>query len=264
MNVGGSTDKLVQLLQHEVDINLVQEHRLTVDMLPGVVKRLSKLGWHGVWSPADITGEHAHARSGGVAVLVPRHVLISQGCEQATARCIRATIPLTRTKSVHVFSVYAYDAGYANRDVLNGTLFSDIQATLAMTGRIPWAVGGDFNCEPNDGLPGWHSGGTIVDCGKPTHRLGGNLGWFLIAPGWRRKLSCGMANAQVQEIVGDHVAVGMRLRTAADLELGIITKKPTKIVSLLPRQTSPCPRNLHQAKLLMNSGWTGLLELKSG
>ena len=46
-------------------------------------------------------------------------------------------------------------------------------------GRVPWIIGGDWNQDPEKVTNIWEIGGEIARTGTATHKLGGELDWFL-------------------------------------------------------------------------------------
>ena len=102
-NVGGSRDAIDWLCSLQADILLLQEHKMDNHQIASQAKRCFNKGWHGVWTPAAQQGERHLSRSGGLAVLVPKHILITQGSEQYTHRYMRATAPLDQEPTLARF-----------------------------------------------------------------------------------------------------------------------------------------------------------------
>ena len=60
----------------------------------------------------------------GVAILVPLHLIITQGIDPSSHRHVHAFIQWTRARVMRLFSVYAYDASYETWAELNAGPFS--------------------------------------------------------------------------------------------------------------------------------------------
>ena len=114
-------------------------------------------------------------RSGGVAILVPLHLIITQGIDPPTHRHVHAFTQWTRARVMHLFCIYAYDISYETRAELNAGVFQQVQTELALLGRVPWVVGGDFNQGPKDIIPGWARRAVVAAPAQPTHDYGGTL-----------------------------------------------------------------------------------------
>ena len=99
VNLSGSIDALFDIIDEGPDVVVVQEHKALVSQLPSIIRRVAASGWHRVWGAAHQAVGHASSRSGGVAVIVPRRVLISGGVEGSSHRFVRATIPFLEPKS---------------------------------------------------------------------------------------------------------------------------------------------------------------------
>lgn len=69
VNVGGSREALFLAMEIDIDIFLVQEHRIAGPGLPGVQATALGKGGDGVWYPV---AAHGSGRSGGTAVLTRR------------------------------------------------------------------------------------------------------------------------------------------------------------------------------------------------
>ena len=52
--------------------------------------------------------------------MAPARILIIQRVEASSHRYLRATIPWTRAKLLHVFNVYSYAVSYEEREALGG------------------------------------------------------------------------------------------------------------------------------------------------
>ena len=89
---------------------------------------------------------------------------------------------MDQEKSSQLFNVYAHDISYPNRDDLNARIYEEVQERIARMGRIPWIVGGDFNQEPHDLLPGWSRHSHVFAPHVPTHTFGRVLDWFMVSP----------------------------------------------------------------------------------
>jgi len=84
-NVNGSREAIDWLCcNSEADVLLIQEHKLNTNDVPAAYKKALFNGWRGVWTPAKTTSQHKLSRSGGLATLVRRHVLITQTPETNT------------------------------------------------------------------------------------------------------------------------------------------------------------------------------------
>ena len=122
------------------------------------------------------------ARSGGVAIIVPSHILITQGVDVPSHRHLHAYIQWSRTRLLHLFNVYAFDVSYPDRLEQNAAIYQRIQTELAQLGRVPWILGGDFNQGPTEDLPGWSRPARVAAPLQPTHDFGRTLDWFLHSP----------------------------------------------------------------------------------
>ena len=60
-----------------------------------------------------------------------------------------------------------------------------IQERLAVLGRVPWLIGGDWNVQPTDAPNILNRGGSQVHIQGPTHKLGENHDWYIVGPGLR-------------------------------------------------------------------------------
>ena len=130
-------------------------------------------------------------------------------------RATLAAVTWTRRTYLHVGSIYCAHVGHPAREEENQRLSSDLQSHLAAIGRVPWIFGGDWNMDPSVFHLGWAKGGTITHTDSPTHRLGGNLDWYLHSH-WLR---VGRAIGQV--IAGtDHTGVTVSLRADQHDTLG--------------------------------------------
>ena len=100
------------ILAKEPDVIMVQEHKLLGHQIPGIMTRLLKMGWHGIWHPVHKTGDHVASKSGGVAILVRTHVLIVKSPMESYHRLLHAIIPWSKKRSLHVLNVHLYDTSY--------------------------------------------------------------------------------------------------------------------------------------------------------
>ncbi len=62
-NVGGSREALAWALEQEVEVLLIQEHRMLGQVLQGAMSQARWKGWAGVWEPAQTSGRQS--RIGG-------------------------------------------------------------------------------------------------------------------------------------------------------------------------------------------------------
>ena len=115
-------------------------------------------------------------------MLVPKHILITQGSEAHTHRHLRATIPWTRNQLLHGFNVYVRGVSYHDRDNLNGAIFDQVQQALTTLGRVPWLLGADFSQEPKEALLSWRKRATRAAPEVPTHFHGRTLDRFMLSP----------------------------------------------------------------------------------
>lgn len=76
LNVGGSREALILVMETDVDLLLFQEHRIAGPHLPGIQGLAMGKGWYGVWGAATSNG---NGRSCGMAVLARRPVQIMRG-----------------------------------------------------------------------------------------------------------------------------------------------------------------------------------------
>ena len=132
---------------------MIQEHKMDEKQILSLSKACLAKGWRGVWTPAATTGDHHLSRSGGLAILVPSWLLLTQGKEAMTHRYLRASIPWTRRKQIHLFNLYAFDIGQDDRETQNGALYDYTQSILAQLGPVPWVLAADFNQQPGEPLP---------------------------------------------------------------------------------------------------------------
>ena len=100
INTGGSREALEWALEQDVQILMIQEHRLLEGPLASAqVKAISK-GWQGVWQAAMSTGKHG--RSGGVSTLVRQPILMIKGDGDYNHRWRRVMLQWTgKTKNTH-------------------------------------------------------------------------------------------------------------------------------------------------------------------
>ena len=94
---------------------MIQEHKLDQGAIHSAANACYAAGWHGIWEAAESSGTHHLGRSGGVAILAPRHVIITQGPEQRGRKSIHGMIQWTRRKMLHLFNIHAYDTSYPDR-----------------------------------------------------------------------------------------------------------------------------------------------------
>ena len=81
---------------------------------------------------------------------------------------MRATVPWTRTRAVHLFCVYGFDVGRDDAHELNLELVGEIQEERARIGRVPTVIGGDWNCEPSTLNALWDGNIRIMSTGRAT------------------------------------------------------------------------------------------------
>ena len=91
----------------------------------------------------------------------------------------------------------------------------DIQEYLAVLGRVPWIIGGDWNLQPEDLRHHCFKGGNPVHTNGPTQKHGSNLDWYLTSKEVNLKEAIGQAVAGT-----DHVAVITTLGGAQSQTLG--------------------------------------------
>ena len=140
------------------------------------------------WSPgeAGMVSGSQHSKppkggySGGVAIIVPKGLPIFRGPSEYSHRWIRASVPWTRTKSLQVFCVYGADKGHISALKENRILFKQISAELHALGRVPFALGGDWNNSPMDLLALWPDAPWACVPKEPTTDYGSTLDWFLL------------------------------------------------------------------------------------
>ena len=141
VSLGGSQEALNNALEMEVNVLLVQEHRLLGPEIPGAQAMAAQAGWNGIWDQAQRT--LARGRSGGTAVLVRAPVQIHRGAK--LSRATAAIVPWTRKNHIHVITVYGAHSTHPDKDKENTRMCEDIQEYLAVLGRVPWIIGGDWN-----------------------------------------------------------------------------------------------------------------------
>ena len=78
-NIGGARNSILHLCTMEVDVLMIQEHKLDATAMHSTAKSCYAAGWHGIWTEAESSVSHHLGRSGGVAILVRKHMLVTQG-----------------------------------------------------------------------------------------------------------------------------------------------------------------------------------------
>jgi hypothetical protein len=136
------------------------------------------------------------------------------------------SVQWTRKKSIQLFNVYAHDVSYPNRNELNAQIYKEIQERVAKMGRIPWVVGGDFNQEPQELLPGWSKSSHIFAPSVPTRIFGRVIDWFMASPLLGSNLRANVVHGQG---VHGHIPVILTIPTYRALDLGVSIKKQKKI-----------------------------------
>ena len=58
-------------------------------------------------------------------------------------------------------------------------MIGELQEHLAVLGRVPWVLGGDWNMQPDAFRSMWNRGGHVKHADTPTQQFGGNLDGFL-------------------------------------------------------------------------------------
>ena len=231
INLGGSREALNNALEIDANVLLIQEHRLLGPELQCAQAMATKAGWNGIWDPAQKTP--AKGRSGGTAVLVRSPVQIHRG--PRLSRMTVAIIPWTRKNHIHVITVYGAHSTHPDRDKENTKMFEDIQQYLAVIGRVPSLIGGDWNIQPQELKNYWSKGGNQVHTKGPTQKHGSNLDWFLAAE------EVNLSEAKGCVIVGaDHVAVEATLGGAQSKTLGYRMVAPA---GFEPSRLNTCPKN---------------------
>ena len=177
VNVGGSRDLLRELYAANWDIIMIQEHKC--NSAESETQKIAALawGWNSVWQPAKSAkciGE------GGVAILVKGQHPVFIGNGIYSHRWMRATVPWTRTRALHLFCVYGHDVGKNEAYEQNLLLIGEIQEEKARIGRVPTVMGGDWNCEPMTLNALWDGNARIMSTGQATHRYGRELDYFVI------------------------------------------------------------------------------------
>jgi len=143
----------------EVDILLIQEHRLLTAQAATCKARLRGWGWGSVWSPARRTDKGGI--SGGVAIAARGMLLVGPTGTQIE-RIITGHVALTRTRRLRVTSVYLADSTCPQADGINMEIAQTLAEELRGEGRVPFMVGGDWNCEPSTGRCWWTGPGKLV------------------------------------------------------------------------------------------------------
>ena len=144
--------------------------------LPGLRRACQAQGRRGAWVPARASSDHHMVRSGCVAILAPKHIVITQGLGAASRWHAHGLAQWARTRSLHLFSTYAHDVSYGDRAALSAELCQRAQLGLAQRGRAPWVLWGDFIQEPSEELLGWPRRATVAAPPQPTHTFGRIIG----------------------------------------------------------------------------------------
>ena len=125
INTGGGREALERALEQDVQILMIQEHRLIEGPLASAqVKAIGK-GWQGVWQPALSTGKHG--RSGGVAMLIRQPVLMIKGGGDYNHIWHRVMVQWTRRTKIHIINVYRKEGKTVEDDEQNHKLQGKIQ-----------------------------------------------------------------------------------------------------------------------------------------
>eukprot|EP00972_Heterocapsa_arctica_P077982 11498935-Heterocapsa_arctica.AAC.1 len=69
---------------------------------------------------------------------------------EADHRLVGAVVGWGRTKSIHIMSVYGLDTGQKKCGRGNKVLRGRIARHLAVIGRAPWVVDGNWNLQPGE------------------------------------------------------------------------------------------------------------------
>ena len=94
---GNNPSQLERALEQDVQILMIQEHRLVEGPLASAQVRAISKGWQGVWQPAMNTGKHG--RSGGVATLVRQPILMIKGGGDYNHRWHRVMVQWKNTEA---------------------------------------------------------------------------------------------------------------------------------------------------------------------
>jgi len=200
VNVGGAREAIHWSAMQEVDILLIQEHRLLGPQAATWKARLRGWGWGSVWSPAVRT--QRGGISGGVAVAA-RGMLLIGPTGRTSERIVTGHVALTRTRRLRVTSLYLADSTCPNAHGTNFGIAQTLEEELRGEGRVPFVVGGDWNCEPSTGRCWWGGPGRLVAPLEATTRFHKTFDWFVVGAGLRMAT----AAAKLEWVVEDHRAV---------------------------------------------------------
>ena len=139
VNVGGSREALAWALGQEVDILMVQEHRMIGRTMEGAMKQAQWKGWAGVWEEAETSGKQS--RSGGTATLVKAPARGYRMTVGRRRRWRRVIIPRRKSWGLHVFNVYGW-TGYGSKEQeAMEVLIKEMQDEIGLLGNVPWIAG---------------------------------------------------------------------------------------------------------------------------
>jgi hypothetical protein len=135
VNLGGSREALGWALEQEVDILIVQEHRMIGRTLEGAMKQAQWQGWTGVWEEAETSGKQS--RSGGLATLVRAPARGYRMKVGKRRRWHRVLIPWRKGCGLHVFNVYGWTGTGAKELEAMEIMIKDIHDEIGMLGNVP-------------------------------------------------------------------------------------------------------------------------------
>ena len=124
---------------------LVQEHHLAEAAVPPAKAWLEKRGYHSAWEPALATGQ-GRGTSGGVAILWARSLMrTGQPFIVEEGRAIAVQMRIAPIGEIMVATAYGFSGGGDGAE--NAALVCGLMDHLQRA-RLPFVVGGDFNCGP--------------------------------------------------------------------------------------------------------------------
>ena len=206
-NVGGSRKLLQEAYEFECEILLIQEHRCSSSDCETQRILAKARGWNSVWQPAKIGRQ---SREGGVSVCVREKYTIFCGKGQYNHRWMRAVVPWTRSRNLHLVSFYGFHSGHVNALEDNIRLLGLLQEEKAALGRVPFVAGGDWNLRPHELGPLFEMGFRVVASGQATQIFGKELDYFLV----NADLPVNCARTFGEELwLGDHRPVCLKLDT---------------------------------------------------
>jgi len=97
---------------------------------------------------------------------------------KVTERVVAGYVALRRTRRLRLTSVYLADSTCPQADGINMGIAQSLAEELRGEKRIPFVVGGDWNCEPTAGRSWWTGPGKLVAPRETTTRFHKTFDWF--------------------------------------------------------------------------------------